>query len=477
MMDKENIEDWYKDELSGYEVNPDKGSWESISNQLDNSEGSELITEENIDAWYVKELEKFESIPDKAVWNKLSAKLDVSNVWDKLLVSLNRYERFIWWRNFAFEATAVALLLWGGYYTFNNYSSSNSNTTTVQQTIQETTTISKDKTHLNNKVLNQGAEIKTAVLTNTTPKIESEENKESSKFVVSDVVKKEKQNSNKVNLIASSQKEYIGKVRMLSVSFEDEKNENKTINKEIDRRDLNVKTLEAKEFLVKKENNKIVFNNKRFSSHFVFGMYARRLYFGLNVGAKKQTVITKLKDESYLSDYNRKQLLDFGSSLGVTVGLIVSDKLNIESNINFLSSMGYKYQYKSEGVDLTEELNLNYTTVSVMAKMMNNKSTFDNKKYSTNLLGGFYLGYLNAAKSFVDGVSMNQINNFKKLDAGFVLGVEQDRYLTKELVITPGVRYYQGIINTASSNSQFNASRNFSLEFNLGIKYIFLKKG
>jgi len=114
----------------------------------------------------------------------------------------------------------------------------------------------------------------------------------------------------------------------------------------------------------------------------------------------------------------------------------------------------------------------------VLFKKMNHKSTFDNKKYSTNFIGGIYAGVLNVAESNSQNNKTNVVNQFNKLDLGIVLGIEQDRYLTKELVITPGVRINQGILNSSSLSEGFvNSSRNFSVEFNVGIKYIFLKKG
>jgi hypothetical protein len=109
-----------------------------------------------------------------------------------------------------------------------------------------------------------------------------------------------------------------------------------------------------------------------------------------------------------------------------------------------------------------------------LAKKMNNKSTFDNKKYSTNLIGGIYGGYLTSAEILSNNTSFDAKNEFKSLDLGIVLGIEQDRYLTKELVITPGIRYQQGLINV--SNSGFDSAHTFTFEFNVGIKYIFLKK-
>ena len=87
-----------------------------------------------------------------------------------------------------------------------------------------------------------------------------------------------------------------------------------------------------------------------------------------------------------------------------------------------------------------------------------------------------YGAYLTSSKSKINGTATNAYG-YKKADLGIVLGFEQDRYITKEFVITPGIRYNQGLINIANNKSSYNSARNFSLEFNLGIKYIFLKKG
>ena len=492
-MEKDNnIEDWYRDELSRFEASPDADGWEVVSNQLDASAG-EPITEENVDAWYVKELEKFEASPNKEVWNKLSAKLDVNNVWERLLLSLNKYERMIWWRNFSIQATAIALLLLGGYFTYQNHyqlplqkefaQNGNGvdvineksvkggiqhsfNSSSESPTMQKAQNFSSNKESRENQQQGESSKKSVPVLTNVVKRTS----------VNSNIISSQKE-ANETVLLASNTT-YFGKIKAKNARIiSDYSMEQQPVFFQKDRRQLNVRTLESKEFLVKKEQNKIIFNNKRFSSHFVFGMYARRFYAGVNIGAKKQALITAMKDDSNFSNYQRKQLLDFGSSFGATVGFIVSDKLNVESNVNVLSSMGYQYNYTAEGVSFNEKLNMNYTTVSIMAKMMNNKSTFDNKKYSTNLMGGVYAGYLNSATSNINGTVIDQKGAYKKLDMGVVFGIEQDRYLTKELVITPGLRYYQGVLNTADTHNKFKASRTISIEFNVGVKYIFLKKG
>ena len=97
------------------------------------------------------------------------------------------------------------------------------------------------------------------------------------------------------------------------------------------------------------------------------------------------------------------------------------------------------------------------------------------KKYSTNIIGGLYLGYLSSATSVINGITYKN-KAYTDLDCGLVLGLEQDRYLTKELIITPGIRYYQGAKNIANTENHFSYAYNSTLEFNLGIKYIFLKK-
>ncbi len=208
----------------------------------------------------------------------------------------------------------------------------------------------------------------------------------------------------------------------------------------------------------------------------MFGVYARRVYAGFNVGVKKQGILSEIKKGSRLSGFNQNSFLDFGTSFGGTAGYILSDNINIEANININTTAGYKRTYEAEGIAYREDLNLNYATINLLAKKMNNKSTFDNKVYSTNIIGGAYVSYLRTAISNTNGIEQKE-ESFNNTDYGFVLGIEQDRYITKTLVITPGIRYNQGIANTSNSDSPFKSTRNFSFEFNLGVKYIFLKKG
>jgi hypothetical protein len=478
----DNIEDWYRDELSNFEVNPDANGWESISSQLDNDAP---LTSENVGDWYVKELEKFQSAPDKAVWNKLSTKLDVTSVWDKLLVSLNRYERIIWWRNTAFKSAALLLFLLGGYYTFTNIGSEENkyDAAANYSVVENNLTASNGNTESVEKVAD--AEIADVL---TEPASINQNQKETSNHIskspqLTTIVKRESSNNKNTSpssteVALASTDRNIDKITSLKVG---ELGRNYAIRPLLRNNtsaiDLETKTLEAKEFLVKKDQNKIIFNAKRFSSHFVFGMYARRLYFGVNAGAKYQTLFASSKQNEAYSNFTKKQLMDFGGSFGATIGMIVSDKFNLEANVNLLSTSGCKHEYSVGENSFIEEVNLQYSTVSILAKKMNNKSTFDNKKYSTNYIGGLYAGFLNGAESNVDESTVSIKNQFSNIDIGIVLGIEQDRYITKEFVITPGVRFNQSLINTATqSNEMMNSSRNFSVEFNVGLKYIFLKK-
>jgi hypothetical protein len=107
MKDNFNIEDWYKNEVENYSVPPDANSWDKLSDQLNHEE---LLTDEKMDEWYKKELEKVESQPDNAVWEKLSTRLDTSSVWEKLAVTLTKYERFVWWRNTLLKTAALLLI-------------------------------------------------------------------------------------------------------------------------------------------------------------------------------------------------------------------------------------------------------------------------------------------------------------------------------------------------------------------------------
>ncbi|KJS07553.1 MAG: hypothetical protein VR77_00580 [Flavobacteriales bacterium BRH_c54] len=462
MKNKKNIEDWYKNELENFSVEPEKGSWDKLSSSMDNP--SEL-SDEAFDDFVRDEVEHIKTNPDKAVWEKLSEKLDTTTVWERLSTTLTRYERFIWWRNFAFKSTALALFFMGVGLSINEYFNQDthqnnekvSTPTTVATTVEQVTTQTPTASVLASKnVLNSS----------------TTEKEEVNQHIVSNP-------SKQINKLIATEKTVTSTAKKQAYIASKEVNQQLNNDKEIQLKksnhELKEHILQPKEFLIKKENNKIIFNNKRFSSHFAFGIYAKRIYMGLNVGFKKQSMIAQLKNNSEFNSLSQNTLLDHGSSFGATAGIILSDKMNLETNVNFYSSNGYRKQYASDESSYTENLSLAYTNVSILAKRMYNKSTFDDKKYSTNIIGGLYLGYLSSATSVINGVTYKN-EAYTNLDYGILLGLEQDRYLTKELIITPGIRYYQGAKNIANTENHFSFAYNSTLEFNLGIKYIFLKK-
>ena len=498
MKDIDNIEDWYREELNNYNVEPDKSVWDSLSENL---EANAPLTEENISEWYKKEVAKLEERPDYTVWEKLATKLDTATVWDKLTLSLNRYDQIIWWRNLAIRGSAVFLLMFGSYLAYDNYTNDgniiadnsntniavkngntinnggNNNTNSLETTNRSFSDGNTETTGQNDR--NSTAKAKKTALNNN---LSSEEQikKAIAKAKTSLTKNSSTDNNNDNNTYAS--KENIMNYNSIAVENLNslKTDEERTIYTDINRHQLTERDIShlyaTSDFLVKKDKNKIVFNSKRFSAYFMFGLYARRIYVGFNAGIKKQGMITKFKENSPLAEYTQNSLIDFGSNFGGTVGFIVSDKFNLETNVNLNSTSGYKRAFDAEGVSYQENLNLSYTSVSLLGKKMNNKSTFDNKVYSTNFIGGIYASYLRAAVSDANGISRS-LDEFNKVDYGIVLGIEQDRYITKTLIITPGVRYNQGLANITNNNSTFESARNFSLEFNLGVKYIFLKRG
>lgn len=471
MRDNNNIEDWYKNELSNYEVTPDDNGWNAVADKLDKSDSPPSLTENNIESWYKNEIKNVEATPDQQVWNKLSTNLDVQNVWTRVFNSLNRYDRMIWWRNFSLRTAAILMLLFGSYLTYTNYSSKleDPSSKSVAQSSQVGVGSSQSPVFSQQETRNKKQETS---------------NSSQASVGSSQSSNRKSQIVNSKSKIINSKSQTVGTPLYASLSIDKfspkkvgnlglEHPESIINNAEQQGVDLNTKTLELKEFLVKKEKNKIIFNDKRFSSHFVFGMYARRIYVGINGGFKNQNLITKLKSSFNLKEQQR---LDFGYNFGGTIGIILSDKLNLESNVNFISTSGYNRRYESNDLIYNEDLNLNYTTASVLAKKMSNKSTFDNKKYSTNLIGGIYAGYLTSAIISSENNNYDVSDEFNSLDLGIVLGIEQDRYLTKQIIITPGIRYNQGLLNISNGNNPYEAARTFSFEFNVGIKYIFLKK-
>lgn len=453
MKDNNNIEDWYRNELENYHVPPEANSWDKLSEQLNQEE---LLTDEKMDEWYKKELEKVENQPDYAVWEKLSTRLDTASVWERLAVTLTKYERFVWWRNIALKTAALALFFVGLTVTVNN---NRSNSINYNPQLNSNTLL-KNK-HLNNSFYSN------ITSENMNQEELTEEQPIRIKKTIINISSKIKKNTPKTsneNLI-SSKKSTFNANEFYSNSSE--------INTNYYENNLH-KTIYAKEFLIKKENNKIIFNNKRFTSNFAFGIYAQRFYVGLNGGVKKQGMFTKINELGTLQNYKQETLLDYGSSIGATLGMILTDKLNIETNINYASN-GFRKKYINNEEVLNERLSLSYTNLSLLAKRTYNKSTFDSKTYSTNVIGGVYLGLLTSSSSRINN-TISENKHYQNTDMGIVLGIEQDRYITKEFIITPGIRYYQGLKNSVTQENSLSSAYNYSLEFNLGLKYIFLKR-
>jgi len=485
MKDFDNIEDWYRDELNNYNVEPDKNGWSSLAEDLD---ATTPLTDNNISEWYKKEVSKLEERPDFTVWDKLSTKLDTASVWDKLAVSLDRYELLIWWRNLAFKGSAVLLLLLGSYFTYNNFNNEEilakkpalkkevnygfasllSNQNTSKNTLENIYNTKKVNT-------TSATTLKGSLLYKTSIQSQIAQATDSAK---EKVINANSGNKTNKQLYASTQeiKHYnsLSAKNLNALKLNNKRNIFTTLNlKSISEKDIPQANISS-EFLVKKDNNKIIFNKKRFTARSTYGIQKRKLYIGANMGLKKQGMITQLKENNQLQNYKQKSLLDFGTNFGAIVGLVISDKLNIESNINFNSTAGYKRAYSAEGIAYDENLNLNYSSVSLLAKKMNGRSTFDNRLYSTNFFGGVYASFLRTATSDINGTA-KKLDGFNKTDYGIVLGIEQDRYITKTLIVTPGIRYNQGLANIVNENSSFESARNFSIEFNIGVKYIFTK--
>ncbi|PKP47151.1 MAG: hypothetical protein CVT95_06025 [Bacteroidetes bacterium HGW-Bacteroidetes-12] len=454
MKDNFNIEDWYKNEVENYSVPPDANSWDKLSDQLNHEE---LLTDEKMDEWYKKELEKVESQPDNAVWEKLSTRLDTSSVWEKLAVTLTKYERFVWWRNTLLKTAALLLFFAGLTVTINN--NSPESVKSNSQLISENPNALLNNKHLKNSIYSK----LTSENSNQEELIE-EQPIFIKKSTINVPSKINNQKSFNENLIVSKKSSFNAN-ELYSNSAE--------INANYYENNLH-KTISAKEFLIKKENNKIIFNNKRFTSNFAIGVYAQRFYLGLNGGVKKQGMFTKINELGTLQNYKQETLLDHGSSIGATLGIILTDKLNIETNINYASN-GFRKKYISNEEVINERLSLSYTNISLLAKRTYNKSTFDSKTYSTNIIAGAYVGVLNSSKTKINSSTLNS-SNYENIDLGLVLGIEQDRYISKTLVITPGIRYYQGVKNSATTQNPLSSAYSYSVEFNLGLKYIFLKR-
>lgn len=437
MSENFNIEEWYKNELSNYKPIPDKKGWESVTNKLN--------TDEQFENWLKEEINKIERNPEKKVWARLDAKLDIANVWNSLNKSLNNYYFFIKWRNVLLKGLSVALLFLGTYATYvsilnkeiqstftnNNNNNNNIVASFTQQQARSNKLVKTQKNNFNN---NGQKNSQLLASRNQFIKIEPLNNIIHYNFNKTSI--KQQLDTTKKSGIDQSK---------LFMFFEDD-------------------------YFVKKKRDKILFNSNRFSANFIYSLYRNKFYSGITASLKHNGALFQSKKELVKS--NR---LNPGLAYGGTFGIILSEHLNVETNIYISNTKGSKNVIKSEGNEIEETIKTNYSSINILAKKMFHKSTFDNKRYSYNIIGGLYLSSLNSASITTNNNNKDISTSFVNYDLGIVTGIERDQYLTKELILTTGVKFNQGFINT-SNYQDYNALYNSSLELNLGIKYVFLKK-
>jgi len=86
----DDIESFYKDKLNEFSVESTPSAWLRLKNELD-------IADKGIEYWYKNKTENFIKAPAESVWDNLSIQLNTESVWRRLLHSLNKRDRIIWW--------------------------------------------------------------------------------------------------------------------------------------------------------------------------------------------------------------------------------------------------------------------------------------------------------------------------------------------------------------------------------------------
>lgn len=201
-------------------------------------------------------------------------------------------------------------------------------------------------------------------------------------------------------------------------------------------------------------------------------------YVGGIGGVKNQWLLSASTINSFKQQEPAYPVAVFSQTYGVSAGMVVNDKFNVQSDMFFITKNGLKQVDYEAGHSIAKEIQFGYYKLGlsgVFKKKMLKKSKLP---VTNNFVLGVYGGWLRSGELIVDQELVSDISNdYRNGDFGLVGGYELSFLAGNHFAIAPGFRYHQGLMNiykgTEEVPAEFNRTLNTSFELNLGLRYLF----
>lgn len=390
--------------------------------------------------WYKNKIESGDQEPPENVWNNIQDELDIERSWDVINnylsgKSVKRRAKII-----AAAAGFLVLISVGTYWYFRPDNKSEQINLVAEDLNQKEDEISNSETDLQNPVVTEE---------NKEEQVQPPENKERRELLVdekvsSEPLKVEKEDSN-IEENISGQQNYA----------------------KLDSRTIAMNSGLNKELIVDLSDNIIPEEQTKENGSF------KKLY----VGSTGQLANTWLLNEKTFTGLERSSLISsnasFGSNFGVFLGTNLTEKLDLQLDINILVQNNQVYNEYLNGHYIENKLRFNYSQLALSVRYNFMVKRFLKGEHGIN--AGGYTGYLHNARQNIDGETINLSDNYNRMDYGIFLSYEYVIPVYKQLGVGTGFRVYYGLQNTYSGNetipSYLNKTHNAFANISFSLKY------
>lgn len=475
----DDIGEFYNEQVNRFSDKPADDVW----NRLDkNLSASEMGVEE----WYKQKVNELSVPPSAGVWDDLSINLDTENVWTRLLKSLRKRDKIIFWWRFGLGGTAILSLVLIVFFW------KDSEVATFKDRIQHgyTKQVAVSPVQEVAEVLDNPAANSTET---TNPTITTEANAHNIDLNHS-IVNYTSSNDDNINSVNVNQGLDYSDIQDESNLVTEESASSEVVNT-TDDAIVDYTIVHSSVSSVEEEDEQSVDNLADISVEKYSGHLAQSIDIPLNTELAMDDPnsddnpirhkhefyvyggITNswfINSDTYYSlranslTYTVPRLTEaFG--VGYTHWIVPNGGLDI--NMSY-QRKGHNYMEFIEGHSFARTVDLKYVVGNINYKQEvfgKNKDPF--KDNSTYIIGGVYYGYSFKETLMAKGVTYTNQGLYKKHDFGISLGLEKRHgRLSGTITLT------QGLMNLYNDpyHTGFNNTYNFSAM--CSIKYILVKK-
>jgi hypothetical protein len=198
-------------------------------------------------------------------------------------------------------------------------------------------------------------------------------------------------------------------------------------------------------------------------------MHSKTIEFGMTGSVKNTWLLNRTTFTGLEKHTMNTTLPDFGKDIGLVFCYNFAPRFSAQAEGMFLSQMGQRYKEYRHGNYVTRNVDLSFYGLNLLLKYSRNKIINGQPLNAHGLLAGFYAGALKKATESISGEVFDIRAAYSSYDYGALLGYEYNRYLSRRLVLTSGLRINYGFANVYAERIPKTATGSFDL--NLAVKY------